>query len=87
MSSHRLSNELVLKCYPHKESILYNLDIAFFLHNKKRNWIDGDRIETLVKCRQYLQNGNSQEAYKQAKKANYLCMAEAILIHWKEVDV
>ena len=76
-----ISLELALKCFPHKEAILYNLDVALQL---KDELVEPDRIQLLCECHEALRDNRYKEAAKLSRQANYECMAIAIEHHFKE---
>ena len=76
-----ISDKTVLDCFPHKEAILYNLDVAANIREKHGEL---DRLYNLCRCLYHLQNGNINKAVRRARQADYSCMARAIEIHFKK---
>lgn len=75
-----LTDKTVLKCFPHKEAILYNLDVAISLAGQKVH--EEERIDKLVWCYECLRKDDIEGAIRNATFAGYECMAKAIAIHW-----
>jgi hypothetical protein len=75
-----LSEKLVRKCFPHKEAVLYNLDVALSLLDK--NIYEEERVTKLVWCYESLRKGDIDEAVKHAERAGYRCMAQAIRLYF-----
>ena len=75
-----LSQELILKCFPNKECILYNLEIALSIHHAKTE--EPDRVNFLCQCYHFLRNNQINEAIQSAEHAGYRCMARAIQYHY-----
>ena len=77
------SRELILKCFPHKEAVLYNLHVAIELSLEHNTLQDDDRIDILCECHNFLVEKDLIQAVNRANKAGYFLMAAAILEHWK----
>lgn len=80
----KFSKELILKAFPHKEAILFNLDVAISLSVARDNLKDESRIEFLCDCHAALQHKDVKLAIDMAEKAGYQLMAQAIATHWSE---
>ncbi len=78
------SKELILKAFPHKEAILFNLDVAIELSIGKDSLKEEDRIDFLCDCHTAIVNKDIKLAVKLAEQANYRLMARAIQYHWGE---
>lgn len=76
------SNELILRCFPHKEAILFNLNVAVELAASRDSVEDFDRIDHLCKCHEFLRIGSIDKAENSATMAGYRLMAEAIQYHF-----
>lgn len=77
---------LIKKCFPHKEAILFNLDVAVSLANDQGVLEDDDRITLLCQCSRLLQVDNVAGAVKAAELAGYNLMAAAIAYHFEPND-
>lgn len=73
-----LTEELILKCFPNKECILYNLDTAVCISE------ESDRINLLCQCYHSLRNNQIEDAIQFSKMAGYRCMAAAIEYHYQD---
>lgn len=71
-----LSQELVLKCFPNKECILYNLETALSIAHSKTE--EPDRISLLCKCYHSIRGDEIEDAINFSNLAGYKCMARAI---------
>jgi len=78
----KFSKQTVLKAFPHKEAILFNLDVAISLSVERDNLKDESRIDFLCDCHKALQNKDTKLAIDMAEKAGYQLMAQAIATHW-----
>lgn len=80
----KFSKQLILRCFPTRESVLFNIDTALQLldKTKKDDKLEKDRVNLLCQCHQALVKNDINEAALFAIKANYSIMAEAILLHW-----
>jgi hypothetical protein len=76
------SKELLFKCFPHRESILYNLNIAIELSVARDTFEDTDRIGFLCDCHLALQEGDIKKAQELAALAGYNLMAQGIGELW-----
>ncbi len=71
-----LTNKTICKCFPSKESVLYNLDVALTMSRQD------DRIESLCMCHQALRENRLDDAVIFAERAGYACMSRAIQKYW-----
>lgn len=76
------SHQLIKKLYPHKETILYNLEVAIQINHSRESMTDLDRVDKLCDCHAALVNNKIEEAAELSKAAGYNAMAEAILFHF-----
>lgn len=82
MSHTKFSKELVLKHFPTKEAIVFNLNIAVELAAQADTLPDSDRIDFLCDCHRALQVGDVKKAIELSERAGYSLMASAIKTHW-----
>lgn len=75
-----LTDKTVLKCFPHKEAILYNLDVAVSLAGQKIG--EEERIDKLVWAYECLRKNDVNGAVQNVTFAGYECMARAIKLHY-----
>ena len=78
----QFSEALTRKCFPTKESILFNLEIALEINSDRDGLTDLDRVELLCDCHKSIVKHNYKEAAELSAKAGYKLMAAAILLHW-----
>lgn len=76
------TNDIIKKCFPHREAVLFNLDTALTIAYESESPAEDERIDKLCKCHSYLRAGDIEKAIEMANAANYLLMAEAIKLHW-----
>ncbi len=76
------SKELILKAFPHKEAILWNLFIALEISVQRDTLKDTDRIGFLCDCHMALYHKDIKKAVELSERAGYGLMAEAITLHW-----
>lgn len=76
------TNDIIKKCFPHREAVLFNLDTAITIAYEKESPEEDERIDNLCKCHAYLRAGDIEKAIEMANAANYVLMAEAIKLHW-----
>lgn len=86
LDNYMFTASLIKKCFPHKEAILFNLDVAISLANDQGVLEDDDRITLLCQCHRLLQVGNAGAAVEAAKLAGYSLMAAAIAYHFGSKD-
>ncbi len=82
LDNYMFTASLIKKCFPHKEAILFNLDVAVSLANDQGVLEDDDRITLLCQCSRLLQVDNVAGAVKAAELAGYNLMAAAISYHF-----
>ena len=75
-----LSDEIVRKCFPNRECVIYNLDVAISL--KEYEGDEMNRIHLLCECYQAIRDNNVPEAVRLAKLADYQCMSQAIELYF-----
>lgn len=75
-----LSKELTLKCFPHKEAVIYNIELCLQLHGKIHE--EQDRVDGLCEVHRYLREENYKLAIDRSRRAGYNLMAQAIALHW-----
>lgn len=81
-----LSKELTIKCFPHKESVLFNIDLCLQILGATES--EPDRIESLCRVHQSLRDNNILDAIEKTRRAGYILMAQAIALHWLgDIDV
>ena len=76
------SKSLVLNCFPNKEAIQYNIDIALQLMNESEKLADEERIVHLCECHKALVKKRYEEASLRAAEAGYKLMGAAIKHHY-----
>jgi hypothetical protein len=75
----KLSDELVRRCYPNKEAVVYNIDISVVLSRQ----VDAtERIKLLAQCHEALREDRIADAIHLAEISQYYCMSQAIALHW-----
>lgn len=74
--------EIIKKCFPHKEAVLFNLDTAITIAYERESHLEDERIDKLCKCHAYLRASDIEKAIECAVLAHYHLMAEAIKLHW-----
>jgi len=67
----KLSDELVLRCFPDRKTIEANIEEGIATNPSKAVWLQD--------CRRLLAANNFYEASKAATDAGYKCMSQAIL--------
>ncbi len=80
----KFSKQTILKAFPHKEAVLWNLDVAITLSLERDNLKDVDRVDFLCDCHRALQNKDVKKAIELSEKAGYSLMAAAIKEHWDD---
>jgi len=80
--NYKFSKELILRNFPTKESVLFNLNIGVELAAVKDSLKDNDRLDFLCDCHTALERKDIKKAADLARRAGYALMAEAITLHW-----
>jgi hypothetical protein len=78
----KFTTTLIKQCFPHKEAIMFNLDIAVEIASSNECIADEERVRLLCQCRRHLESGNVGDAVEAARSAGYNLMAEAIKFHF-----
>lgn len=77
-----LSRELTLKCFPHKEAVIYNIELS--LQVLQDSTEDIDRATKLAEVHNLLREKKIVEAVSLTERIGYKLMSLAIGIHWNE---
>lgn len=80
----KFSKQLILKAFPHKEAVLWNLDVAIEVSLERDNLKDMDRVDFLCDCHKALMAKDIKKAVELAERADYSLMACAIKHHWPQ---
>ncbi len=75
----KLSKEIVLKCFPDKATIKIMLRKAPKILRRNEEFY---RMEQMEECVAQLSEGNIKGAVSAARRADYNCLAEGILLHF-----
>lgn len=81
----QFTTTLVKQCFPHKEAILFNLNMAVEIADSNECIADEERVRLLCECRRCLEGQRIDEAIEAARSAGYNLMAEAIKFHFTGV--
>lgn len=84
LDNYMFTTDIIKKCFPHKEAILYNLDVALELAFAKETVAEDERIDILCSVHAALCANDIPRAAKGARAAGYNLMAAAIEYHYKE---
>lgn len=80
----KFSKQTILKAFPHREAVLWNLDVAIEVSLDRDSLKDTDRLDFLCDCHAALQHKEVKKAVELAERAGYSLMAAAISHHWVE---
>jgi len=84
LDNYMFTVDLIKKCFPHKEAILYNLDVAIELAFGAEKLAEDERIDILCSVHAALCAKDIPRAAKEARAAGYNLMAAAIEYHYRE---